>query len=208
MKSLLIALLLCGGATSASTVISHSWTVSTTVPDNSSTGWSDTRTIVSPEGSITDVQVNLKLSGGFNGDLYAYLAHDSGFAILLNRPGRTAGNPDGSFTTGIDAVFSSAAGMDAHHAAGFNGTFQPDGRNISPYLVTDATPRTALLTSFLGGDPSGDWTLFIADLSPLYQSTVLEWGITITADAVAVPEPSPIFAAAAMLMLTLWKRRR
>lgn len=208
MKSLLIALLLFGGVSSASTVISHSWVIFTTVPDNSSTGWSDTRTIVSPEGSITDVQVHLKLSGGFNGDLYAYLAHDSGFAILLNRPGRTAANPDGSFTTGIDAVFSSAAGMDAHHAAGFSGTFQPDGRNVSPHLVTDASPRTALLTSFLGGDPSGDWTLFIADLSPLYQSKVQEWGITITADSVAVPEPSPLTGAAAMLMLVLWKRRR
>lgn len=208
MKSLLIALLLCGGVSRASTVISHTWAVSTIVPDNSSTGWSDTRTIVSPEGNITDVQVHLKLSGGFNGDLYAYLAHDSGFAILLNRPGRTAANPDGSFTTGIDALFSSAAGVDAHHAAGFTGTFQPDGRNVLPYLVTDTSPRTAMLTSFLGGDPSGDWTLFIADLSPLYQSTVLEWGIFITADAVAVPEPCPLAGVVCMLFFALLKRRR
>ena len=208
MKSLLIALLLCGGVSPASTVISHTWAVSTAVPDNSSTGWSDTRTIVSPEGSITDVQVQLKLSGGFNGDLYAYLAHESGFAILLNRPGRTAGNPDGSFTTGIDAVFSSAATTDAHNAAGFTGTFQPDGRNVSPYLVTDASPRTALLTSFIGGEPSGDWTLFIADLSPLYRSTVLEWGITITSDAAAIPEPSPLAGFAFILLIALVRRRR
>lgn len=208
MKFLLIALLLCGGVCQASTVIAHTWSVSTAVPDNSSTGWSDTRTIVSPEGSITDVQVHLKLSGGFNGDLYAYLAHESGFAILLNRPGRSAGNPDGSFTTGIDAVFSSAADLDAHHASGFTGTFQPDGRNVSPYLVTDTSPRTAMLTSFLGGDPAGDWTLFIADLSPLYQSTVLEWGIIITADVVAIPEPGPLAGIACMLLFALLKRRR
>lgn len=208
MKFLLIALLLCGGVSTASTVITHSWDVSATVPDNSTTGWSDTRTITSTAGSITDVQVHLKISGGFNGDLYAYLAHDSGFAILLNRPGRTAANPDGSFTTGVDAVFSSAAGMDAHQASGFTGIFQPDGRNVSPYEVTDASPRTALLTSFAGGDPSGEWTLFIADLAALQQSTVLEWGITITADAVAIPEPSPLAAAACVLMFALWKRRR
>lgn len=208
MKSFLIALLLCGGVSSASTVITHSWNVSSTVPDNSSTGWSDTRTITSNAGGITDVQVHLKIAGGFNGDLYAYLAHDSGFAILLNRPGRTAANPDGSFTTGVDAVFSSAAGMDAHLASGFTGTFQPDGRNVSPSTVTDASPRTAFLTNFNGSDASGDWTLFIADLSPMFQSNVLEWGITITAEAVAVPEPGPLAGVACMLLLALLKRRR
>ena len=108
MKTALIAFLLGCGAASATTVISETWEIGATVPDNSSTGWSDTRTISSTAGGITDIQVHLKIAGGFNGDLYAYLVHDSGFAVLLNRPGRTAANPDGSFTTGVDAVFSSA----------------------------------------------------------------------------------------------------
>ena len=32
--------------------------------------------------------MTLNLSGGWNGDLYAYLVHNSGFAVLLNRVGR------------------------------------------------------------------------------------------------------------------------
>lgn len=208
MKSIFIALLLSCGAASSATLVSRTWEISATVPDNSTLGWSDTRFIDTALGSILDVQVRLRISGGFNGDLYAYLAHDSGFAILLNRPGRTAANPDGSFTTGVDAVFSSAAGLDAHEATSFTGIFQADGRNVSPYTVTDESPRTAMLTSFNGGDPSGAWTLFIADLSALQQSTVLEWGIDIMTDAAAVPEPSPLVGTALVLMLSLWKRRR
>jgi hypothetical protein len=42
--------------------------------------------------TITDVNVGLQLSGGWNGDLYAYLVHSSGFAVLLNRVGRGTGN--------------------------------------------------------------------------------------------------------------------
>lgn len=208
MKSALLALLMCCGPAVATTVISHTWEIDASVPDNNTLGWSDTRFIDSTAGSILDVQVHLRLSGGFNGDLYAYLAHDSGFTILLNRPGRTADNPDGSFTTGVDAVFSSAAGLDAHQATSFTGIFQPDGRNVSPYLVTDESPRTAFLTSFAGGDPEGYWTLFIADLSPLHQSTVESWGLTITALADPIPEPGPLSVAALLALLSLLKRRR
>jgi subtilisin-like proprotein convertase family protein len=208
MKSLLIAFLLGCGVASATTVISETWEIGATVPDHSTLGWSDTRYIESTAGSILDVQVHLKISGGFNGDLYAYLAHESGFAILLNRPGRTAANPDGSFTTGIDAVFASAAGLDAHLADSFAGTFQPDGRNISPYLVTDESPRTALLTSFEGGDSWGYWTLFVADLSPMLESTVDEWGLVITAETLAIPEPGPISITLLLTGFALLKRRR
>ena len=208
MKLPLIALLVCCGAASATTVISHTWEIGATVPDNSTLGWSDTRFIDSTAGGILDVQVQLTISGGFNGDLYAYLAHESGFAVLLNRPGRTAANPDGSFTTGVDAVFASAAGLDAHFADSFAGTLQPDGRNVSPYLVTGESPRTALLTSFEGGDPSGHWTLFVADLSPMFEATVEEWGLFVTVDPQAIPEPGPLTIAALLAGFALLKRRR
>ncbi len=208
MKSPLIALLLSCGISSATTVISQTWDVFAPVPDNSTVGWSDTRLISSTTGNIIDVQVHLQISGGFNGDLYAYLTHDSGFAVLLNRPGKTASNPDGSFTTSIDAVFVAAAGLDVHNASSFAGIFQPDGRNVSPLTVTDASPRTALLTSFLGSDPTGGWTLFVADLSPMGQSTVSRWGLTLTTNGAAVPEPSTVLGAGVLLMMASLKRRR
>lgn len=208
MKTAIIAFLFGCGAASATTVISHTWEIRTTVPDNSTVGWSDTRFIDSTAGNILDVQVYLRISGGFNGDLYAYIAHESGFAVLLNRPGRSAANPDGSYTTGIDAVFASAAGLDAHLAESFTGTIQADGRNVSPYLVTDESPRTALLTSFVGEDSSGYWTLFIADVSPIAESVVEQWGLTITAETLSIPEPGALPIAALLAGLTMLKRRR
>src|SRR5205823_2621880 len=60
------------------------------IPDGNPAGFSDTRNIdlgALPSGTtseITDVNVRLNISGGYNGDLYGYLVHSSGFAVLLN----------------------------------------------------------------------------------------------------------------------------
>src|SRR5215470_16537192 len=73
-----------------------------TIPDANPTGWYDSRSVnlagmfgpLRP-GETTDVRsinVTLNISGGYNGDLYAYLVHSSGFAVLLNRSGRTGAN--------------------------------------------------------------------------------------------------------------------
>src|SRR5437763_417757 len=67
------------------------------IPDGNAAGWSDSRTVslTLPDPAdgttteITDVNVRLNISGGYNGDLYGYLVHSSGFAVLLNRSGKT-----------------------------------------------------------------------------------------------------------------------
>ena len=56
------------------------------IPDNSPSGITDTRTIDVP-GIIRDIMVTLHIDGGFNGEYYASLSHDSGFTGLLNRVG-------------------------------------------------------------------------------------------------------------------------
>ena len=58
-------------------------------------------------------------------------------------------------------------------------------RNFDPGLVLDTTPRGANLGSFVGEDPSGEWTLFLADVDFGEQGTLVSWSMTIT----AVPEP-------------------
>ena len=90
-------LLLSVPATAA--IYSASWNTgfanSGTVPDGTAAGWSDSRTLLIPGSEvITDVDVRISMGGGWNGDLYAYLAHSGSpnAAILLNRPGRTPGN--------------------------------------------------------------------------------------------------------------------
>jgi subtilisin-like proprotein convertase family protein len=162
------------------------------IPDGSLTGWSDTRTVSSP-GSITDVSVTLNLSGGWNGDLYAYLVHDSGFAVLLNRVGSTTGNNAGFGTSGMNVVLNDAGAQNIHWVSTptSGATYAPDGRNVSPLSggsVFDGPTPTALLNSFNGLNPNGSWTLFLADVSGGDVSTLQSWTLNIA----AVPEPRSI----------------
>jgi subtilisin-like proprotein convertase family protein len=163
------------------------------IPDGSLTGWSDTRS-VSGIDNISDVSVTLNLSGGWNGDLYAYLVHGSGFSVLLNRVGVTANGSPGYGTAGMNVTLSDAAVLGNIHsvlAPVSGGIYQPDGRNVNPLTpgsVLGSTPSTTPLSSFNGLNPSGNWTLFIADVSGGDVSTVTSWGL----DIASVPEPASL----------------
>ena len=163
------------------------------IPDGSLTGWSDTRA-VSGIGNISDVSVTLNLSGGWNGDLYAYLVHSSGFSVLLNRVGVTANGSPGYGTAGMNVTLNDAAVLGNIHsvlAPVSGGIYQPDGRNVNPLTpgsTLGSTLPTALLSSFNGLNPSGNWTLFIADVSGGDVSTVQSWGLQIA----SVPEPASL----------------
>jgi hypothetical protein len=66
------------------------------------------------------------------------------------------------------------------------GSWTADGREVHQLSVLDTDSRTALLDSFLGSDPSGSWTLFLADVDgggP--QATLVDWSLI-----VMVPEPA------------------
>jgi subtilisin-like proprotein convertase family protein len=192
---LLLALARSAQADFVSTMTANSgFANSGAIPDGSMTGWSDTRT-VSGIGNISDVSVTLNLSGGWNGDLYAYLVHGSGFSVLLNRVGRGTGNAPGYGAAGMNVTLNDAAGILANiHSVSVptsGGTYQPDGRNISPLSSVatfhSASP-SALLSSFNGLNPSGNWTLFIADVSGGDVSTVNGWSLQIA----SVPEPASL----------------
>ena len=191
------------------------------VPDNSIVGAADTHIFSSAIFSISEVRVGLTISGtpgsgdAFNGDLYAYLTHSSGFAVLLNRPGRTAGNSDGYADSGFAVTFADATpSADIHNYRLFapitsgplTGTWNSDGRAVSPLLALDTTPRGAFLTSFNGVNPNGEWTLFVADLSPAGTARVESWRLEVTGEA--TPEPSAALLALAGTATLLAHRRR
>jgi len=178
-----------------------------TIPDGDLNGYQNTLSVSGLSAGITDVNVTLNLSGGFNGDYYAYLLHGSATAILLNRVGRGgasgSGYPDAGF--GPDAaansfLFDDQAAHDVHlyrtfaytlNGGQLTGQWQPDGRLIdplSPGSAFDAAPRSNQLGAFNGMDANGAWTLFIADVSPGGEGTLLGWGVQIT----TVPEPSAL----------------
>jgi subtilisin-like proprotein convertase family protein len=189
-------------------------TVNTPIPDGNPTGLSSTINVEGLGTQLLDVTVNLDISGGSNGDLYAYLSHGgSGFAVLLNRVGKTATDPFGYGDAGFHITLSDAASLDIHNYGGnsglaLTGTWQPDGRNVNPQLVLDTSPRTARFNSFLGSDPNGLWTLVVADMAAGGgQATLQSWGVDATATPVPEPNASKLFFLMAVAGLIQYLRR-
>jgi hypothetical protein len=178
--------------------ISYSST-SGSIPDGATVGWSATATASGYLPSISDVTVNLNISGGFNADLYAYLSYGGVLVPLLNRVGVQTSDAFGYGDTGFAITLSSAGAYDVHwyqthttsgdyNGSGqLTGTWRPDGRAIDPASSPSSfdAPGTVSFANFQGLNPNGTWTLFVADLSSGAQSSLVSWSMDIT----AVPEP-------------------
>ena len=198
--ALIIAVLLLALARSAQADFSPTFSTGFqnggVIPDNNLSGWTDTRTLSGAPTAIGDVNVRLSLSGGWNGDLYAYLVHNSGFAVLLNRVGRGTGEGDtgpGFSTAGMNVKLDDSALLNIHDVSAPGAqpaySYAPDGRNISPLASAgsfDSGYPLALLSSFNGQNANGNWTLFIADVSGGGVSTVTSWGLDIAAVPICV----------------------
>ncbi len=218
--SLMFLLACCAGALNADAALyqynfNSGFANGQDVPDGNPAGWSDTRTISGQtENIITDVNVRLNITGGYNGDLYIYLVHSSGFAVLLNRSGRTVSDPFGNSGSGFNVILDDSAGTDVHdYVYNVNPqTYQADGRNVDPATTLDTDTRSAYLSAFNGLDANGTWTLFVADMSggDLTESHIVSWQLDIT----AVPEPVHvalgIFGSLCATVggVRLWKRRQ
>lgn len=175
----------------------------TSIPDGSYSGWTDTRTVnTMPAGTLVGVAVDLQLTSGWAGDLYAYLINDTGFAVLLDRVG---GGSYGAATLNVtlaDDGFNGGGDFANIHTYGggsVSGTWNPDNSGI--------TSSPGSLGSFLAGSPNGTWTLFIADLSGGGVTTIANWGLQM--DIVAVPEvESWVAAALAGAFAAFWVNRQ
>jgi subtilisin-like proprotein convertase family protein len=188
MRELLILLLVAGTAFAARAGLVASWSGSQDIREDA--GLAFQFSLTSSEHAITDLSVSLDLAGGYNGDLYAYLSHGSGFAVLLNRVGRTAADSDGYSTPGLAVTLVGRAAADVHNyqslsptynvAGQLLGTWGSDGRDVIPTAALDTTPRTATLDAFKGLDPNGDWTLYFVDASDGGVSTLNGWSVTVS----------------------------
>lgn len=177
------------------------------VPDGSPVGIGNVQNVASSIGLITGLTVGLNIQGtqdanplAFNSDLYVYLQHGAGISILLNRVGVSVATPFGYDGNGLNITLDDAAANGDVHKyrsvtlldAPLTGTWAPDGRATSPNTVLDTDPRTpsSLLGTFNGSNASGDWTLFVADLSTGEQHTLQNWSLSIT--GVAIPETQSV----------------
>jgi subtilisin-like proprotein convertase family protein len=208
---LLTALFVPAGVQAAGSAItfSQSWSGWLGVPDNDATGASSAITITAPGfDRVESVTMQLELDGGWNGDLYGYLAHDGNLSVLLNRPGKTQANPAGSGSSGLSVTFADLALSDIHLALSDSGVptgyFQPDGRLTDPADALDTDARTALLSVFTNTDPNGTWTLFLADQGPGDTTTLKSWALSVT----AVPEPSALLLCGVGAAVVVASRRR
>jgi|ERR1051325_1387274 subtilisin-like proprotein convertase family protein len=165
------------------------------VPDGNLNGWTDQQNLSGIlHNHITEVQVKLKITGGYNGDLYAYISHDNVLIPLLNRVGVGTGDAFGSSDSGFDVTFTTT-GSDVHLASAgggqLTGTYQADGRQISPISAASAfdAAGTIALSAYNDLNPNGDWFLFVADVSGGGgTSHINSWEV----DIAAVPEPSEV----------------
>ena len=147
-------------------------------------------------GLVGSVQVTLDITGGFNGDLYAYLAGPQGqLAILLNRPGVTGSNPFGYGDAGMNITLDGLAANNIHDYGSTPGysltgtTWAADGRNVNPLAaggILYGTPATANLSLFQNTEANGLWTFFIADLATGGGSASLN---NVILTIMTVPEP-------------------
>ena len=210
-KTFLLGLALA--AVNAHAVIySTNWTVNAAIPDNNPSGWVSSQTVSTmPAGTLQGVAVDIQLASGWTGDLYAYLVHETGFAVLLDRvgtPGLTYGYGAGSMnvTLAEGASWDGNAILGNIHGAGASpsGTYyNPDNSNAG----ISTTGASGSLASFLTTNPNGTWNLFVSDLSGGGVTTVQSWGLQM--DIVAVPEVETWVAAALAGMFgAFWLNRQ
>ncbi|PWU13391.1 MAG: hypothetical protein C5B50_19470 [Verrucomicrobia bacterium] len=155
------------------------------IPDNDPIGLADSHTISGLGSQIVNVTVTLNISGGWNGDLYAYLRlNDSPMVVLLDRVGVTSSNPDGYGDTGFQVTLSASASHDIHFYQNFSPSYNSDGQLTGTWQAdgrTDPLSSTrGSLSAFNGLNPNGTWTIFFADESAGEQSTLVGWSLDIT----------------------------
>jgi subtilisin-like proprotein convertase family protein len=222
-NAILTALLLASTPVWAQTVSSSFTNITVTaIPDGNPVGLTEQLNVGGVGGTVTNVTVQLDITGGFNGDMYAYLVDPAGqMVVLFNRLGVDGSNPFGYSDAGFNITLSGTATNDVHYyqantysisGGQLTGTYAADGRNIDPQSagsVFGSTPPTAglnLYSGLNGNDLNGTWTLFIADLaagggSPTINSVILS--------IMTVPEPETIWVAllgGAMFWLAIRKK--
>jgi subtilisin-like proprotein convertase family protein len=169
------------------------------VSDGNPAGLTSRLNVSGMSGLITDTTVDLNVTGGFNGNLYADLVSPQGkMVVLLNPAGMSSGNYFGSGNT--VSLNITAGGQLAY-------TWMSASQTIAPsYSVPDAfdaAPTSSTLADLDDSSPNGDWTLFVADLSGGSQSTVVSWGLTV----MTVPEPQTWILVGGSLA-TFWMMTR
>ena len=230
IQQLVIGLALATGATATMTFTDTGLDLPLAIADRDAAGILRAVAVTGLDANTRyslDVALNIQGTGygGYVGDLYAYLAHETptGYimTVLLNRPGRSDTLSSGYDDTGLNITLSDSADYDIHTyqtQAGYQtdaitgaltGTWQPDRRQVSPDIVMDTAARTAptfddLVNSLATSNPNGNWYLFVADMQTGATMQLNSWSVGFT----AIPEPANALTLAGLLSSAMLLRRR
>ena len=128
---------------------------------------------------MIDMTVGLNISGGYNGNLYAYLISPTGtLVVLMNHPGSAP-------------FYASGSGMTVTLADGGSGGSIQSAAETAGQVLTGTYSVVGSLSSIAApgansGTGNGTWTLFFADLKRGGGQAYLDsWTLNLT----VVPEP-------------------
>lgn len=188
-------LVLCSGGEAAFGATPETYSFDVVDPaaaDIGEAGYVDSRVLSGSQIiQMESMKVTLNLTAELAGDVYAYLVHDTGRVVLLNRVGRTAASPFGYLDGGgFQVVFEDGATQGDIHVyqdvtgvldeTPVTGAWLPDGRDVDPLVVSDTDARTATLGSFAGLDANGTWDLFVADVLEGDVTGLTSWSLDIS----------------------------
>ncbi len=148
------------------------------IPFDDIYGYTNSINVVGAAGQLQNVTVQLNISGGHNGDLYSYLYHDGQMVQLLDNTGTGPDAIDGYGDPGFAITLSDSGTPGLHYYETNNPQFNGDGQLIGNWQP-DSDGAT-LGGTFANQDPNGEWSIFIANLSPDDESTLVSWSLNLT----------------------------
>jgi subtilisin-like proprotein convertase family protein len=160
------------------------------IPDNTQSGVGYSINFADLGRTVYNISISLNLSGGYNGDLYAYLSHGSQTTKLFDQ---ITGSPS---SAGMNVTLVPGTANPIQTVTGFG-----SGTTLSGTTFT----ANQDLSAFTSTDPNGNWTFFIADMKAGDSSTLNSFSVNIT----AVPEPvtgALILAVLVGLVRYAWRK--
>ena len=170
-------MMMLGGLAARAALFNQTFNVNTAIPDGNPTGvtFGGAFNAAGVSDTVLSLTVGLNITGGYNGDLYAYLVapDQSTMVVLMNEPGVSV-NGLGAGGSGMNITLQDGA--------------TPNIQSVTANTVLSGTyGADGTLGNFSAQTANGTWTLFMADLSSGGgTSTLNSWTLNIT----TVPEPS------------------
>ena len=197
MKTIIASVLLLTATWAEATLVDSQSFGGGTIVDGNRVGqvFTGSFTAAATGNQVLGITVNLTVTGGNDGNLYAYLVAPNGtLVLLLNQPGVTTGNPMGYAGSG----FSNITLKDGTAA---NGSIQTASETPGA-AVTGTFNAAGTLGTFNSSSANGNWELFFADMTKGGgNSTLNGWSLNLT----VVPEPVNLaLVLLGAMLLTLW----